>query len=296
MRRDISTSLLQAGIDVDLIDIHRSGFQRVPTDDKPRSRNGAVIVLSARPLRIWFENHATGIRGMYNEGGDSNLPSKAEFQRIIRARQQAKAEREASQAEVAARAEALWRSAKRADPDHPYLVRKQVGAHSIRQIDDDLLIPLRFAGRMCSLQTIEPDGSKRFLYGGRVSGCNHGIGVPANTLLIAEGYATAATLHEVLELGVAIAFNAGNLRPVAVELHRRYPQSRIVIAADNDRYTPNNPGVRCATEAAAAVGGVVVAPNFSMAALRETDWNDYRIRYGAAALKACFSEVYAHVG
>ena len=295
MQTDLSTTLGQAGIDAGLIDLHFSGFQRFPTADKPRSKNGAAIVLSVRPLRIWFTNHATGVSGCHFDGGQKFL-SRAEFNRMTRVRAEARHEREQTHTDVAAHAEKLWQSAGRADPRHLYLVRKQIRPHALRQLGENLVVPVRFAGRMTSLQFISPEGGKRFLRAGRVTGCNGSIGVPANTLLIAEGFATAATLHEVLELGVAIAFNAGNLRPVAVELHRRYPQSRIVIAADNDRYTPNNPGVRCATEAAAAVGGVVVAPNFSMAALRETDWNDYRIRYGAAALKACFSEVYAHVG
>ena len=289
---DLTTTLLQAGIDAGDVDLHQSGFQRVRTEDKPGRRNGAVIVLSVRPLRVWFQNWSTGISGMHSEGGGSGLPSRAEFQRIMRARLQAKAEREATQAEAAQRAEALWRSAKRADPDHPYLVRKQIERHSIRQIDDDLVVPLRFNCAIQSLQYISPEGDKRFMYGGRVAGCHFGLGIPRVTLVVAEGVATGCTLAEELELGVSVAFNAGNLKPVAIDLARRYPQSKIIIAADNDRNTPNNPGVRYATEAAAAVGGTVVSPNFSMAAKVETDWNDYRNRYGAAALRACFAEVY----
>jgi len=290
---DVITTLSQAGIDASLVDIHRSGFQRLPTEDKPRSRNGAVIVLSVRPLRIWYTNHATGISGMYSEGAGSGLPSKAEFQRIMRARQQAKAEREASQAEVAARAEVLWRSARRADPNHPYLVRKQIEPHSIRQIDDNLLVPLRLNCAIQSLQFISPEGEKKFLYGGRVAGCHYGLGIPRNTLLIAEGVATGCTLAEVLELGVSVAFNAGNLKSVAIDLARRYPQSRIIVCADNDVRTVGNPGLRYAHEAAAAVGGKYIAPQFSMRALVEplSDWNDYRTRYGEGALRACFEEV-----
>ncbi len=217
---------------------------------------------------------------------------------MMRLRAEERARRAASQADVAAHAESVWRQARRADPDHPYLVRKRVGVHSIRQIDDDLVVPLRYAGRMCSLQTISPSGEKRFLYGGRVSGANHGIGMPAKLLIVAEGYATAATLHEALELGVAVAFNANNLKPVAIELKRRYPDSMIVIAGDNDARTTGNPGLTSAIEAAAAVGGRYLVPQFSMKALTAdlTDWNDYRCQYGDAALKACFSGVYRHVG
>ena len=201
--------------------------------------------------------------------------------------------REASQTEVAARAEALWQSAKRADPDHPYLVRKQIEPHSIRQIDDNLVVPLRLDCAIKSLQFISPAGEKKFMYGGRVAGCNFSLGIPRHTLLVAEGVATGCTLAEVLELGVSVAFNAGNLKSVAIDLARRYPQSRIIVCADNDVRTVGNPGLRYAHEAAAAVGGKYIAPQFSMRALVEplSDWNDYRTRYGEGALRACFEEV-----
>ena len=290
---DLTTTLLQAGIDASLIDIYGTGFQRVPTDDKPHRKNGAVVVLSVRPLRVWFKNHGTDVTGVYTEEFGSGLRSRADFSRMMHERRQARVEREASQTEAAKRAKVLWKSARCADPNHPYLSRKKVGAHSIRQLDDNLVIPLRVASDMQSLQFISPEGDKKFLYGGRVSGCNHGIGVPSNPLIICEGYATAATLHEVLQLGVAIAFNAGNLTRVAIELQRRYPNSQIVIAADNDTCTVGNPGLRYATEAASAVNGRYIAPRFGTTNSAEplTDWNDYANRFGVGALLTCFAEV-----
>ena len=84
------------------------------------------------------------------------------------------------QAEVAAHAEAIWRRLPKADPQHPYLVRKRVRPHGIRQNNDDLVVPVRYAGRITSLQTISPTERRRFLAGGRITGCNFSIGDAAD--------------------------------------------------------------------------------------------------------------------
>jgi putative DNA primase/helicase len=60
-----------------------------------------------------------------------------------------------------------------------------------------------------------------------------------------------------------VAFNAGNLEPVARAIRAKFPKLHIVICADNDVATPGNPGLTRATEAARAVRGFVVAPDFS---------------------------------
>ena len=72
----------------------------------------------------------------------------------------------------------------------------------------------------------------------------------APCIIIAEGYATAATLHEVTGHCAVMAVDAGNLRPVAEALRALYPSTRLVVAADNDRHTEGNPGVKKATAAA----------------------------------------------
>jgi len=84
---------------------------------------------------------------------------------------------------------------------------------------------------------------------------------------------------------VAVAFDAGNLEPVAKALREQFPNAAITICADNDhqhtRKTPEgtelwNKGVVLAQEAAKAVGGKVVAPLFNEEerARGLTDFND----------------------
>jgi putative DNA primase/helicase len=84
---------------------------------------------------------------------------------------------------------------------------------------------------------------------------------------------------------VAIAFDAGNLRPVAEALRCKYPDARLVIAADNDHGTSGNPGLSKAREAAVAVGGSVVAPEFELGETG-TDFNDACAVWGAERARA----------
>ena len=166
-------------------------------------------------------------------------------------------------AEARAKAARLWGQARPATNAHPYLQRKRIGAIGIRQLRDMLLIPARDAnGTLHTLQFIGPDGSKRFLSGGRIAGCYYSMGRPVDCLLLCEGYATAATVFQATGVATAVAFNAGNLPTVARALRAKFPRLRIVVCADNDAATPGNPGLTKATEAARAVGGFVAVPRF----------------------------------
>ena len=183
-----------------------------------------------------------------------------------------------------------WQAASTAT-DHPYLTFKGIRVYGIRQDGETLLIPLRdTAGRLHSLQTITPDGEKRFK--GRMKGCYHAIGKPAGHLVIAEGYATGATIHEATGWPVAVAFNAGNVGLVATALHKKYPGLQIVIATDDDHMTPGNPGTTAAKQAALAVGGFVVVPQFPAGRPdNATDFNDLAALSGLDAVRTCFSEI-----
>lgn len=166
-------------------------------------------------------------------------------------------------AEAAKRAMQLLGRCKLASNDHPYLRRKGVNAYGLHQLRAQLVIPVRdAAGALCSLQFISPEGEKRFLTGGRKRGCYFAIGRPERVLCLAEGYATAASVFEATGYATAVAFDAGNLEPVARALRSKFPRITIIIAADNDSETPGNPGVSAALAAARAVGGRVAVPSF----------------------------------
>jgi putative DNA primase/helicase len=135
-------------------------------------------------------------------------------------------------------------------------VKKSVQSHGLHLHNGLLVIPLRDSdGNLHSLQFIDSDGNKRFLSGGRKKGCYFALGSPVASLCIAEGYATAATIHESTGLPVAVAFDAGNLMAVAQALRMKFPKIKITLCADNDAATPGNPGLTKAQEAAIAIGG-----------------------------------------
>ncbi len=119
-------------------------------------------------------------------------------------------------------------------------------------------------GQVVNLQLIFSSGKKSFLKGGQKKGCYHHIGETVDSvLLVAEGYATAASLYEATGYPVAVAFDAGNLLPVVQHLKLRMPEARFVIAGDDDHETDGNPGKTKAEAAAIAVGGIAVLPKFA---------------------------------
>ena len=151
-------------------------------------------------------------------------------------------------------------------------------------------MPLRdpTTNRLLNLQFIGEAGSKRFLTGGRVKGCCFLIGEPGDVLCIAEGFATGASVHEATGYAVAVAFDCGNLQSVAEAMRARFPNARIVIAADDDYQTAGNPGLTKAREAAAAIGGSVAVPDFGADRPDDAvDFNDLAAHRGADAVRDC---------
>ncbi|TAL88488.1 MAG: toprim domain-containing protein [Rhodanobacter sp.] len=232
--------------------------------DKRGARNGWAVLHQDGLASGAFGHWRTGRHATWCSGSrDSLMP--AERARMDAAIAEAKREREAQRLALAhgaqARARSMWAQA--ATPaDHPYLVTKGTGAYGIRQRNDCLLIPLRDGdGVLWNVQTIATEGTKRFLYGGRKRGLYHAIGGAVDELLcITEGYATGASIHEATGNPVAVAFDCGNLLPVAKVLRAKYPHATITICADNDTHTAGNPGLTAARAAAEAIGGKVAIP------------------------------------
>jgi phage/plasmid primase-like uncharacterized protein len=57
----------------------------------------------------------------------------------------------------------------------------------------------------------------------------------AQELIIVEGYSTGATIHEATGKTVIVAVDSGNLTTVTQALDKKYPNSTILLAADNDK-------------------------------------------------------------
>lgn len=235
--------------------------------DKAGSANGWYVLHGHPVLAGAFGSWKTGESHNWREVRD-RPPTRQERAQLHQAMQSAQAARVIEQAAVheqaREKADRLWQRARPATNAHPYLERKRIAAIGVRRLRDMLLIPARDAGGVLhTLQFIGPDGSKRFLSGGRIAGCYFAMGRPAGVLLLCEGYATGATLFQATGHAVAVAFNCGNLPAVARALRAKFPMLRILVCADNDMRTPGNPGVTRAQEAARAVGGAVVVPRFA---------------------------------
>jgi putative DNA primase/helicase len=220
------------------------------------------------------------------------MEREANRQRIKALQVQREAEETANQRSAAAKAAKCWQQATPCT-EHPYLTTKGVKGNGVR-IDaaGGLIVPiLDTADTLQSLQTISPNGEKRFLPGGKVKSCYHTIGKPkGGRLIVCEGYATGASIHEATGEAVTVAFNAGNLKEVALALHAKHPALKITIAADDDHLTDGNPGITKATAAAQAVGGCVAVPDFRVSRPEwATDFNDLHQMEGLNAVRRCIS-------
>jgi conjugative relaxase-like TrwC/TraI family protein len=186
-------------------------------------------------------------------------------------------------------------------PDHDYLKAKRIspepgvfetptGSMAVPAFDAD--------GKLWSVQYVNPDGAKRFARDSRKEGCFHVVGSTdpvgdlqkADAIVVAEGYATAATLkarHTATgeppgrRVAFVAAFDAGNVPHVARALRERHRGAALVIAADNDQAMAGqevgrNPGLIKGREAAEGAGAVLMAPSFSAEELEAgfSDWND----------------------
>ena len=166
---------------------------------------------------------------------------------------------------------------------HRYLFRKRVKVFgNLRGYRRLLVLPLRDAGgELHSLQFIDGNGAKKFLSGGRVAGCFFTLADKAEgPLVITEGYATGASIHEATGHAVICAMNNGNLLEVAKAARELWPHVPIIVAADNDQFTDGNPGLTKATAAAKAIGAKLAVPQFVDLTNKPTDFNDLAIAQG----------------
>ena len=261
---------------------------------------------------LWYVLHLDGISagafGDWRDQGETrkwcvkgasemtNAEHAAHRERMERIRSERDEEQRKLHKKVQEEAERILESAKPADPEHGYLKRKGIKPHNLRQNQRDgfdiLLVEARDAdGQLWSLQRIYPNGrklAKLFIKEGRKQGCFHTIGESSGTRIVCEGIATAASLYEATGHCVHSAFDCGNLLSVAEAIRAKYPDSEIIIAADDDHRTKGNPGMKKAEEAARAVNGTVALPDFGTDRPdHATDFNDLHQLKGLEVVKQC---------
>ena len=241
--------------------------------DKAGSKSGVYQgFMDGRPAG-WYQNHraSEGKVNWTSTGAYQYDPAESIKQRALAA--QKRWDREIkSQNDYARIAKTLagqWSKMPAAPDSHAYLSRKSVPAAAGVKLDkyDNLVIPLRnTAGELRTLQYIKPDGTKNlkkdaektgnfFVVGGELS--------PQLPILYAEGYATAASLHQATGIPVVMTVDAGNMVTVSRNLKALYPDTAHIILGEDDFTKTDNKGLNKAREAAAAIDGTYIIPQFT---------------------------------
>ncbi|WP_448970117.1 phage/plasmid primase, P4 family, partial [Klebsiella pneumoniae] len=197
--------------------------------------------------------------------------------------------REKPQTDIAGKVAGM--AAKAASGQSAYLTSKGLQCPFPLMPDGSLLMVLKNgAGAVTGAQAIKPDGNKRLVAGTVKKGsfCVVNSVESPETVVIAEGLATMLSVNMMRPDALAVvAVDAGNLLPVAEVMRRRYPEARIIIAADND-IKPGEPntGKEAADKAAKAVSGWVALPQSE----EKADWNDFHQQNGLEAAAVAFND------
>jgi putative DNA primase/helicase len=254
------------------------------------ARNSWYVLHAGPPVAGTFGCWKRDIKRTWCErnGSLSSLESELIRQRWDEASAILKAETAARQKKARKVAAWILNRSRPARTQHRYLVRKSVKIFGdVREYRGVLVLPLRDkTGELHSLEFIGADGAKKFLSGGRVAGCFFTLSDKEDgALVIIEGYATGASIHEATGLAVICALNCGNLLEVAKVARELWPQREIIVAADNDQFTDGNPGLSQGTAAAKAIRAKLAVPRFQDTATKPTDFNDLAVSEGLDAVR-----------
>ena len=300
---DVLGQMRLAGLLVESLDVGRMRRVKVEGDREKRGwyslhelrlDSGEVVLVGS--FGVWRGADANTQKIELRRMALSDDQKRALKSRIDADRRQADIERKAAAARASERARRAWAQCAH-DGDSAYLSRKGVQAHGVRFSGrGNLVIPMCDAGgSVHGLQVIygtKKNGRDKDFWPAGLAKQGHfflcGPSPSGGVLLIAEGYATAASLFEATGHPCAVAFDAGNLMPVATALAHHYPRAKILICADDDYLTEGNPGVTKASNAALAVNGAWIAPAFTAdrGGKKITDFNDLHAIEGLHVVRA----------
>lgn len=299
MDEELQQWLKQHGLDIVPVldgEIHRFSCG---TKSKKLWYIGSVIIQGTRRITTlsygdWSVSGSKPIATFRSGGAEFKKEELDKYYETVEKRKKEAQEKRLKEQEAAAKeAEKVWGSGLEIQEwRSDYLLKKGITETSKgikRSHDEILLIPMRdIHGKLWGIQRIWPDGTKRFLTGQRTAGTLFRFETGVNgTVLACEGFATGASLA-LLGFTTYVGFNASNLTSVATAIRRLHPDVQIIICGDDDRWGKDprkNIGKQKATEAALAVGGIAVFPEFdplfntddghgSFKIERPTDFND----------------------
>ena len=281
--------------------------------DKGSETSGTYKVFTDKRPAAFIHNHRTGEHDKwafdfeelksdknYNKLYElSKTPEfKAEAERVQKERE---AKEAADKLRATNKAKAQWDGAQAATDEHPYLTRKHVKSYGLKvNSDGALLIDFYNVNReFKGTQKIFKNGFKPYAKDCEKTGAFRIMGgqplKDGDTVLLCEGYATAATIHELIgdRYRVVMGIDCYNLYPVTKAIKSKFPNIIIGIAPDDDegkhRDTDGkNPGIEHAIKCCEGGAGYYIPIPFSEEdkQAKLTDWNDYYCKYGADATRA----------
>lgn len=221
------------------------------------------------------------------KGVHNKFPDKADISRI---KKELKMEKQKLAKQAREKAEYIIKNSLSARADHPYLEKKQIMLNALKCHNDSLIISMyRNHLELNSLQLIYINGEKRFLKGTAKKGCYSLIGHHNynHPIIIAEGFATAASIYQSLDIPIFISFDCGNFKSALETICQYFTfNGHIIVAADNDA---SQVSYKHAREALADI--LAIKRHIIMPGTINTDWNDAYVVHGRSVIKKTFMKV-----
>ena len=245
----------QHGLIIDSVQHDR--WVRVPTKDKPHSKNGAYIWDGKTGA---VQNWAVHEKPITFLSKDDFRITESEWQK-----RKAKAEVERKRKNNYAIKVANEMLTKAVKSTHPYMAKKGFPDFKVPVYEGLMLLPMRIGQNLVGCQTISQDGTKKFLYGQITKDAELVIDAKGRHILC-EGYATAMSIRRALKAvgkryTIHVCFSASNILKIA----SKYPKCMIV--ADNDSVGLNT--------------AIKTGKPFWSSPVANEDFNDFELRVGA---------------
>lgn len=311
---EFQTALEKQGLLIDGSPIMNGKIQRVKViGDKGAKKSGAYIGYNDGVPSGFIQNHKTGIKenwSLHIKKDYTPKKTKEQLQQQINEQKDREKQRNLLHQKTAKFLKDEYDNAKYSYDRHPYFQKKglQKNYYLKQDAKGNLLIPLvDITGKHWSSQRIFSNGDK--IIGtmdktqewlSKKEGCFHVVGaktiddIKSNTLVICEGFATAATLYEATKIPIIMGVDVGNLEKVISSIKTKFPSKHIILAPDNDRKAVlegrENIGLKTAKFLKDEYGVKTKIPKISDIDAKDgmSDFNDIMCKYGLQEVKKQF--------
>lgn len=260
MSQKFETFLISQGFIVSSRIIDNGEFHRFPHAQKPRSKSCWAMLFPGGKAGCWGDWRSGDATHYWDHQGREYSQISPQERAIVEEQRKLANERtEKLRIELAEQNVKDWHDIKDSGGLCDYLVRKKVGNYGLK-IDPqgNAYCPARdLSGKIWNYQNISSD--PKLFQSGRMSGCFHLIEGSREQIIIASGYATAASIHEATGLCVVACFGDSNVLAVA-KILQDAKWKNLCVAADNDS-DGSNSGNKIGQRAADELGLRSVIPD-----------------------------------